>query len=171
MRTIPILSRREAEKPSSGVAEVFFATVTHPETSDVIRLVVDGVDYVLNGDTFHKSAFELDLLMDSDRPPSAPFRFPNVDRTAIAKLRLVNGPCRVSFEVYSSAYWDLTQDPRTVKPGLTPAPIYTARSLFLTEVSADDVAVSGTLRSWDYTQESWPNKLATKALTPGVYAR
>ena len=119
-RTIPILTRRDLEQPSSGVAEIFFVTVTHPETSDVIRLVVDGVDYVLNGDTFHRSAFELDLLQDSDRPPSAPFRFPNVDRTAIAKLRLVNSPCRVMFEVYSSDYWDLSQDPRTVKAGLTP---------------------------------------------------
>lgn len=171
MRSIPIIDRRSMEQPSSGDAELVFVTITHSEMADVVRLVVDGYDYLIAGNIWHKSAFELDLLTDNDKPPSAQFRFPNVDRAAIAKLRSVTGPCRVAFEVYSSVYFDLSADPRTVKPGLTLEPIYSASALFLTEVTADDVAVEGTLRSWDYRQESWPDMRATKRLVPGAYAR
>lgn len=170
-RAISILSRRAFEAPQSEDAELFFVTVTHPEMTDIVRLVVDGVDYVIDGETFHKSAFDLDLLTDSDKPPSAQFRFPNVDRTAVAKLRRVNGPCRVRFDVYSSAYFDLSVEPRVVKAGLILQAIYSAKSLFWTEITAADVMVEGRLRSWDYRQESWPNMRATKALLPGVYAR
>ncbi len=171
MRSIPLIDRRAIEQSNSPDAELIFVTITHPEMAETVRLVVDGHDYLIDGKTWNKSAFELDLLTDGDRPPTAPFRFPNVDRTAIAKLRRVNGPCRVAFDVYSSAYFDLTADPRTVKVGLTLEPIYSAKALFLTEVTADDVMVEGTLRSWDYRQESWPDMRATKRLLPGAYAR
>ena len=179
MRAIPVISRRLLEQSSSGVPILVFVTVSHPTLETPIRLVVDGADYVVNGDTFHQSFFELDLLTDTEQPPQARFRFPNVDRTAITLLRRVSGPCRVEFALLPASWFDLTVEPRTVKTGLTvtwsraPAGslIYKAASLFLTEITADQSQVEGTLRSWDYRQESWPDKRTTQALTPGVFAR
>jgi hypothetical protein len=179
MRVLPILSRRLLEQSSSGEPILVFVTVTHPDLDTPIRLVVDGADYVVNGDTWNQSFFELDLLTDTEQPPSARFRFPNVDREAISLLRRVSGPCRVEFALLPASYFDLTVEPRTVLPLHTviwdraPAGslVYRASSLFLTEITADQVQVEGTLRSWDYRQESWPDKRATQALLPGVFAQ
>lgn len=179
MRVIPVVSRRLLEQSSSSEPILVFVIITHPDISQPIRLVIDGDDYVINGDTFHKSYFELDLLTDGESPPQARFRFPNVDREAISRLRRVSSPCRVEFAILASSYFDLTASPRVVGDGLTVtwerAPtgslMYRASSLWLTEVTADDVQVEGTLRSWDYRQESWPDKRVTQALLPGVYAQ
>lgn len=171
MRVIPVVTRRNLEASSSAEALLFFVTVTHPEMVDVIRLVTDGVDHVRDGATWHKSWFELDLLSDDESPPQARFRFPNVDRAAITMLRGVTGPARVRFEIVSADHFDPTTDPRTVKPGVTVTAAYTAAGLFLTDVTADAVQVEGTLRSWDYRQEAWPDRRATKDLLPGAYAR
>jgi len=170
MRVVPIVTRESLERSSSGDAMLIFVAVTHPDLPDVIRLVTDGADY-MRAALWHKSWFELDLLADDERPPVARFRFPNVDRAAITMLARVSNPARVSFEVISSAWFDITAEPRTVKPGLTVEPAYEARHLYLTDISADQVQVEGTLRSWDYRQEAWPGLRATESLLPGVYVR
>jgi hypothetical protein len=178
-RTIPVLSRRILEQSSASDPILVFVSVTHPTMPNAIQLVVDGVDYLINGSTWHQSFFELDLLTDTEKPPQANFRFPNVDRAAITMLQNVSGPCRVEFALLPASYFDLTADPRTVKPGLTviwdraPAGslIYRAQSLFLTTITADQIQVQGTLRSWDFTTESWPDKRATQVLLPGVFAQ
>lgn len=180
MRVIPIIAQRAAERSSSGNPVLIFVTVSHPTIETPIRLVVDGADYEVNGVTFHRSFFELDLLTDTESPPRARFRFPNVDREAITRLRMVSGPCRVEFALLPASYFDLTADPRVVKSGLTVtwarakdggSLIYKASALFLTEVTANQAQVEGTLRSWDYRQEQWPGKRSNQALLPGVYAR
>jgi hypothetical protein len=171
MRVIPLITREALERSSSGDALLIFVTVTHPDMPDVIRLVTDGADYLRDGKTWHKSWFELDLLTDDETPPQARFRFPNVDRAAITMLAAVSNPAKVSFEVISAAWFDLTVEPRVVKPAVTVEAAYDARHLFLTDITADAVQVEGTLRSWDYRQESWPDMRATEALLPGVYVR
>lgn len=180
MRTIPVIARRAFERSSSGDPVLIFVTVRHPTIEVPIRLVVDGADYEVNGTTFYKSFFELDLLSDTESPPSAQFRFPNVDREAISRLRRVSGPCRVEFALLPASYFDLTAEPRVVKPGLTVvwarakdggSLVYKASALFLTDIKADQTQVEGTLRSWDYRQEMWPDKRVTQALLPGVFAR
>lgn len=176
MRAIPVLSRKLMEASSSGEAVLVFVEITHPQTPDVIRLVVDGADYIMEDDdgddqTWHKSFFELELLTDTDQPPAARFRFPNVDRQAITLMRSIASPPRVAFKLVSAGYFDLTADPRTVKPALTVEPIYHAKSLFLTDITADQVQVEGTLRSWDFRQEQWPDKRVTQALLPGAFVR
>lgn len=176
MRTIPVIARREHEKSSSPNADLIFVRITHPDTTDVIRLVVDGVDYVMDdgaeiGATWHRGGFELDLLTDTEEPPKAEFRFPNVDWSAMGMLAKVNTPARVTFSVVTSAYFDLTKDPRTVKPGLTVEPSYRAAGLDLRDIAVDDVSVTGTLMSRDMRQEVWPNMRATKARLPGTHVR
>lgn len=170
-RVIPVIARQALEQSSSKDAVLVFVTITHPEMVDIIRLVIDGVDYLIDDVTWHRSFFELDLLTDEDTPPQARFRFPNVNRVAINMLSRVATPARVQFDLISSAYFDLTADPRTVLPGMTPELIYSAKALFLVDITADEVQVEGTLRSWDIRVESWPDKRATEALTPGAFMR
>lgn len=168
-RVVPVISRAETERSSSGAAHLIFVAVSHPRMTDAIRLVVDGADYMIEGKRWHKSAFELDLLTDDETPPRAKFRFPNVDRRAIHMLERVAEPAHVEFRVVTSSYFDLTANPRTVRPGMIVQPMYTASHLLLTDITADAVMVSGTLRSWDYRREMWPNRLAVRSLLPGAF--
>lgn len=174
-RRIPIISRRELERGSTGEVMTFFVSITHPEMSDDINLVVEGYDYSWNNKTWHKSYFEMELLSDDDTPPKAQFSFPNVNRAAMARLSDVVQPCRIAFYVLPVSYFDLSitdpDTPRTVLPGVVVEPIYAASALFLTGIKADPIMVTGSIRSWDYRTEMWPNVRATKLLTPGVYAR
>lgn len=170
-RTVPVIAQRAHEKSSSPDADLVFVTITHPEMADTIRLVIDGADYVMDGATWSRSYFELDLVTDTEEPPRAQFSFPNVDRAAMNMLSRVNGPARVEFRIVSSAYFDLTVEPRTVKPGYTVENTYQAQCLDLRDVTADDATVSGTLASRDLRQEVYPNKRVTKALLPGAYMR
>lgn len=171
MRTIPVLNRKVLEQSSAGEAFLAFVTITHPQVSYTIRLVLDGADYEIGGNTWHKSFFELELITDTEQPPSAKFRFPNVDRAAITMLQAVANPPRVAFDLISTAYFDLTAEPRTVKPDTTVEYLYRARGLFLTDITADSVQVEGTLRGHDYRQESWPDKRVTQTLLPGAFVR
>lgn len=47
--------------------------------------------------------------------------------------------------------------------------MYRARHLYLTEVEGNVFTITGTLRSWDYTQETWPGIRATSTRMPGLY--
>ena len=170
-RAIPVSVRELLEQSHSDDALLFFVTITHPELTGDIRLVIDGADYVIGGNTWHKSNFDLQLLNDSEGPPQATFRFPNVDRSATMMLRNVNGPARVIFDIYPASYFDLSADPRTVKNGVTLTSVYTAQELFLVNVAISSTEVSGNLKSWDYRQENWPDVLATETLLPGVWAQ
>jgi hypothetical protein len=170
-RSIPIASRRKLEDASSDEPVLLFATIRHRSLIDPIPLVLDNADYVLDGDTFHKSWFELELLSDDDKPPVAKFTFPNVDRQPINLLANVVGPATVDFRLIAASCFDLTADPRTVLPDVTVEPLYSASSLFLTDIQVDQVQVSGALRGYDYRQESWPSLRATQDRLPGVFMR
>lgn len=146
-----------------------FATVTHPDMTDVIRIVLDGADYVIDGNVYTRSSFEINMISDTDQPPVAQFRFPNVDRAAITMLQSVSRPARVAFDLVSSRYFDLTVEPRVLKPATTIEYLYRARSLFLVEIKADSMAVEGTLRGWDWRQEIWTSRRVTQAMLPGCY--
>lgn len=155
---------------SNGVLLVFL-TITHHETTEVIRLVLDNEDFELGGELFNKSWFTITMLPDNERPPEATLSFPNVNRRAMNMIRHVNGPARVMFEIYSSRFFDTTVAPRVPVPGPAPTRMYRAKGLYLTNVSVSPSEVSATLRSWDYRTERWPEKTGTQALLPGVYVR
>lgn len=150
---------------------LIFVTITHPETPEVIRLVLDGEDFELDGELYHKSWFEMTLLPDTDQPPSASVKFPNVDRQKTNLIRNVVGAPRVAFDLYSSRFFDLTAKPRVVKPAAVPVAMYSAKSLYLTNVRVTMNDFSATLRSWDYRQEQWPEMRATHDRLPALYLR
>ncbi|OJU12759.1 MAG: hypothetical protein BGN85_08840 [Alphaproteobacteria bacterium 64-11] len=170
-RTIPVVTRKSLEEASSGDPVLLFATISHRDLVEDITLVLDGADYVLDGITYSKSWFELDLISDDDQPPTAQFTFPNVDRVAFGMLSGVTYPARVSFKLIAASNFDLTVDPRTVLSAVTVETIYSADLLFLTDITIDAMQVQGTLRGFDYRQEVWPSRRATQDLLPGVFMR
>jgi hypothetical protein len=170
-RTIPVASRQRMEDASDGDPTLLFVTIRHKTLIDPICLVLDGADYVIDGVTFHKSYFELELLTDDDKPPKATFTFPNVDRQPINLLANVVGPAMVDFKLIAASCFDLRVEPRMVKTGVTVDALYSASSLFLTDVQVDQVRVQGTLRGYDFRQEVWPSLRATQDRLPGVFMR
>ena len=64
--------------------------------------------------------------------------------------------------------FDLSVAPR-VPLGPSVEHIYVARHLYLTDVEGDVLQLSGTIRWWEYTQESWPALRATQNRFPGLY--
>lgn len=173
MRAIPVLNRKILEQSSAGEAFLAFVTISHPQLAVPHRFVLDGADYVVDGLTYTRSFFEIDLITDTDEPPSAQFRFPNVDRAAITTIQAVANPPRVALDLISTEYFDLTVEPRVVKPATVIEYLYRSPSpgLYLTGITADAVQVEGTLRGWDYRVESWPDKRVTQALLPGAFVR
>lgn len=166
-RPIPIVTRRALEQPSSAEALLTFVTISHETLDAPIRLVLDAEPYVAAGARHEASWFELTLLSDGEGPPTARFSFPAIDRQALARLESVVEPARVAFKIIAASAFDLSASPRIEKT--TAVPIYTAESLFLTDVTLDAERCEGTVRSWDYRQEAWPNKRATQALAPGAW--
>jgi hypothetical protein len=170
-RSVPVIVRGELEQPSSGDRLIWFATITHPHVNDPIRIVNDGADFVRDGVTWRKSGFQVNIVSDTDQPPRAEFAFPNVDREAVFKFRHVSGPPEVTLEWISSAYFDISVDPRVVKAGETVAAALTIAGVFLRGVTITAETCSGTLMRMDPSTEMWPNKIATEELLPGLYAR
>ncbi|PHP68177.1 hypothetical protein CSC94_05870 [Zhengella mangrovi] len=169
-RSVPASTRLELEREASGEALLLFVDITHPELgNETIRLVSDGVDYELDGNLYTRGGFDLQLLTDSDQPPSAKFTFSNVDRSATNMLADVDGPAEVRMRAISTEYFNTREDPRVVLDGVTVVAAYDAQRLYLTDITMDDVACAGTLRGYDYRQESWPSKIATEALCPGLF--
>lgn len=167
-RIIPLVTARALERASSDDALILLATIAHPFIDGPIRLANDLADWAVDGVVWRSSAFSLDLLGDGDAPPTARFAFPAVDRAALTRLAGVEEPARVDFQVWSAAAFDLSAEPRTATPGATP--VYAARRLALADVTVDAATCSGTLRSWDYRQEAWPNLRATQARAPGAWS-
>lgn len=167
MRSVPLVTARALEAQTSDDPLIVFVAVAHETLDAPIRLVLDQVDYLRSGALYHASAFELALLSDDDSPPMTRFTFPAVDRQALTRLAGVTEPATVSFEVLAASAFDPSTDPREEKPGASA--IYSATHLFLTDITVDAMSCEGTLRSWDYRQEAWPNLRATKAMAPGAW--
>ncbi|MCI5075545.1 hypothetical protein [Oricola sp.] len=168
-RSIPLVTRQSLEDYCADNALAFFVELTHEDVAQAVRLVTDGVDYVWDGETWHKSWFEIALLTDSERPPETRFSFPNVDRSKTMQLEHLKGAVQVSFWVISSGYFDLTANPRTVLEGETVETAYQALYLDLIDVEVGPADVSGMLRGLDVRSEIWPALWVTEALFPGVY--
>lgn len=154
---------------NSEAVELIFVDISHDDMEGTARLVTDGAPYILDGNEYTATWFQLSAVTDTEQTPSANFRFENINLTTMDMLAGVVGPARVTMRIFPSTFFNLAANPRTVKAGQTATPIYTASALYLVRVDADALAVSGTLRGPDLTREAWPNLRATKALFPGLH--
>lgn len=166
-RNVPASVRADIEREANSDALLVFITITHPDLLEPIRVVNDPENFTLSGALHVGFEFRIELLSDNDSPPTARLTIQNVDRRiGDTLLRTVNPP-RIELQIVAASEFDTTVSPRTELG--TAARIYRAQHLYLTDVSGDKLQVSGTLRSFDYTQETWPALRATEARYPGLY--
>ncbi|MBA5776299.1 DUF1833 family protein [Stappia sp. F7233] len=167
-RDIDPSARRELDRQESAETLLVFLTIRHANLPEDVRVVSDPVDYVLDGNTFQGFMFDIQLLSDTDAPPTTRLTLQNVDERIGDAILSVPTRARLDFEVIAASQFDLTQNPRV--PLATPVQrIYAARHLALTDVDGDVLQLSGTIRSYDYTQEAWPAMRATQLGFPGLY--
>lgn len=166
-RLIPQGVRRELERQETAEFLLVFLTLYHVALAEPIRVVCDPENFILDGNEYQGFNFEISLLTDSESMPTARLTIQNVDRKiGDAVLKSVE-PVRLDIEVIAGSEFDLTVVPRT-ELDATPR-IYTAKYLRLTEVEGNALALTGTIRSWDYMQETWPALRATENRFPGLF--
>ncbi|MEL6920967.1 MAG: hypothetical protein AAFO77_08055, partial [Pseudomonadota bacterium] len=144
-RTMPLVTRRDLEEIAANEACVWFVTIRHPNVVGEVRLVTDNCDYQIGDALYHQAWFEIALLTDTDQPPRTQFSFPNTDRSQTLQLEAMTTPARVDMILHTTAWFDLTSEPRALKTGTTEAdlvPIYAARYLSLRAVNVTPGSVS-----------------------------
>lgn len=173
MRTITTSVRNDLESSHGGPEGdflVMFARITHALLAAPILVVNDVVDYVWGGETYTGLPFELALLSDGDRAPSAKLRMQNVDG-AIGRLvtRLKTSPS-IQLDVLSTRYFgDAISGVRTEVPSPTPVVEYSAPRLRLRNVQGDANFIEADLWTWDLSREPYPAIRSTKDRLPGLY--
>lgn len=166
-RSIPASAASDLYGSETGEFHLVFLTFEHPDLGAPLRIVSDGKDFVLDGNTHSGFPFNISLMSDTNQPPQARLTIQNVDQRIIRLIRRIVDPPRLSFDVIWSDQFDLTTDPRA-EIG-TAAKIYSARQCYLTDIEADVETVSGIIRSWDFTKELYPGDMAVKANFPGLF--
>lgn len=167
-RSIPAAVQAELERSASPDAILGFLTITHPSLSVPIRLVSDIFDYIYGGETYLGLPFDWRLVTDEDTAPTAQLMVSNIDRRIGAVLRQTSERPRLALVLLSSRDFDLSVVPRTALG--TPSVIYQFSHFELSDVSADAVQLSGTIRLFDPTGEPWPAIRATARRCPGLFA-
>lgn len=166
-RTVPGTFRAAVEYEQSADFPLVFLTISHVDLSVPICVVNDAENFMLDGVEYIGFDFKIELLNDNDQPPQAQLTVQAVDQRISRTLLKVSDPPEIELQVIDSGQFDLSVIPRTEI--LSAVRIYRARKLFLTDVSGDKLSVSGKLRNWDYTQDTWPAIRATEARFPGLY--
>ncbi len=166
-RSIPVSAASDLYGSETDGFHLVFLTMEHPDLGAPLRIVSDGRDFVLSGGTHIGFPFDITLLTDTGRPPEARLTIQNVDRRIIELIRRIVDPPCLSFDVIWSDQFDLTANPRT-EIG-TASKIYSAQRCFLIDIEANVETVSGTIKSWDFTQELWPGTMAVKQSFPGLF--
>lgn len=159
--------RRQFLLQESGEAIIAFLTISHSSLADPIRVAGDGADYLFQGETWTGFPFGFSLLTDEDGSPRCQIDVQNVDRRIGDALKALSSPARVRLDLVAASEFDQTATPRVALG--TPPIEYTARHLFLVNVSVTAATVTGDVVSWDYFQTTWPARLATQDRYPGLF--
>lgn len=173
-RSVSSQVQRELNKQESAELYLIFLTLTHPSLPTPIRVVSDPENFMMTDGTgsalvqFQGFDFELGILSDGEQMPRATLSVQNIDRVIGQAVFAATDPVRVEIQIVAGSEFDLSVFPRTPFD-LTIERMYRARHLYLTEVEGNVYTISGTLRSWDYTQETWPGIRATAPRFPGLY--
>lgn len=166
--TVAFSLREALTSGNSDVVPLAFLTITHPSLSEAFYFVSDGVDFTRGGVTWTGIPFDITFLSDNERPPISELTIQNVDRVIGERIKAIGiEPCRVKLEILSSADFDETVEPRA-EIGTAHVHVL-ADHLFLVNVHVDVLSITGTLKSWDYTQELYPAYSATKDRLPGLF--
>lgn len=167
-RSIPAEFRREIEKQESGEAAICFLRLIHPALIGGANVVSDPEDFILDGITYQGFEFRFDMLSDGEMMPKATLTVQNVDRIIGENVRNSVDPIRIEAHFIALSQFDLSVFPRVAldDPVERIASIYHA---ILVDVEGDSMFLTGTIRTYDYTQETFPGMRATEARCRGLF--
>ena len=170
-RVVTDVTRRELDRQESAEFYLVFLTINQRDLKDAITVVSDPEDFTLNSVLFKGFQFDIKLLNDGESMPQAQLTVQNVDKSIGNAILNISDPPRLEIQVIAGSMFDLGTYPRVpiYAADTDVARVYRAKQLYLTEVEGDEMTVSGTIRSWDYTQETWPGMRATANRFPGLY--
>jgi len=167
-RLITDALKQELLAPRTGEVILQFATISHVDLTDPIRVVSDIKNYVLGTDPFIGCPFKIALVSDGERPPRAVVSIQNADRRVGEVVCSITTPPRFKLQLLSSLDFDLTVDPRVeLSPPATVE--YEADFLFLREIKVDAITIEAELTTNVFTAEPWPVVRATKDKLPGLF--
>lgn len=170
VRSVPPEVLRELNRQDSPEFYLVFLTIAHPQFSDAIRVVSDPRKFRLNNEEYVGFQFDIRLLTDNEAAPFAQLTIQNVDKRIPEGILTAVSPARIHIEVFAGSEFNLDEEPGTEKNGPGSAiHMYNAPQLYLTEIEADAIQITGRIVSWDYTQELWPGMMATKNRFPGLF--
>lgn len=166
-RSLTAAQRADLEAASSSNALLVFLTIRHRRLPEPLRVVSDVFDYAIGGETYISMPFEMRLLNDDEQLPGLELIAPNIDRRLGLAFERVREPAVVDLTVYSSADFDLTQDPRPLSGGATP--LYDVARFQVTSADITAAQVRTRVALYDYTVEEWPGIRATQNRFPGLF--
>lgn len=167
-RAISVRMTDAFNRATSDASAIVFLTLSHADLAEPIRLVRDAVDYVRGGELWTGLLFEVSLLAETDRMPTATLSVPHVDAVIGATLRTLDGPISAAIEVVAGVDFDGATVPRQ-EIG-TAEVLYAARALRLYGVEVKVDIVTGELRRRGTPDsEPWPLLSGTQDLLPGLY--
>jgi hypothetical protein len=167
-RTLTTTFRNNLEASANPDIPVLFATITNPLLADPIRVVNDVVDYQWQGELYIGFPFMIELVTDSDRPPSAKIRMQNVNGVIGRMVQRLKTTSRIRLDVIASSEFADPVANLRIEIG-TPTVEYTADMLRLRNVNGDAMMVEGELWSFDMSREPYPAIRTTKNRLPGLY--
>lgn len=173
-RTVPAGVRREIERQESPEFYLVFLTIYHETLIEPIRVVNDARSFTIDDyeggqlETYEAFRFKIQLLTDNENPPTARLTIQNVDLKIGRAIMKAKTPARLTIEVVAGSQFNLSVWPR--QPLYNPTiRTYIAKHLYLTDVEANAIQITGTITSWDYTQELWPGIRGTQDRLPGLF--
>lgn len=166
-RTVPAGVRREIDRQESPEFYLTFLTIKHKTLIEPIRVVGDPKNFTLDGHLFRGSKFSIQLLSDTEGMPEARLSIQNIDRRIGQAIQVADDPAKLKIEVITGSQFDLTVEPR-IELGASER-VYSADQLILHGVQGNSIALTGSIRSWDYTQELYPGMRATQDRFPGLF--
>jgi len=179
-RDLSTIARTQVEAQFSSEVWLWFATITHDDLPDPIRVVCEGlgsisyknggiVNYQLNGDLYLACPFKLEWISDDGTAPKAKVTVPDVDRSIGVEVLLLTDSPQIGFQLCKLSDWLTTfgsNNERLHSGTITPE--VSADFFFLRNVSGDAMQVTADLTTYDISVEPWPKYRATQDRLPWI---
>lgn len=181
MRSISTSFRNSLEDRHNPELILVFATISHPNLYEPIRVVCEDVEgvsynangiinYKWNGDLYYGCPFSFSLLTDDEQPPRSKLTIHNVDRKIGQAILAIDSSPRFRFSILKSSDFGSSYDSDNARtPTGTPEIEYDADYLYLRDVSGDQSVITADIVTFDIENEPCPALRATQDVTPCLY--
>lgn len=173
MRDLTTTSRVQSQAQFADEVFLWFATISHADLADDIRVVSEGlgsisykngaiVNYQFNGLLYLGCPFRLDWISDDGSPPRGKVTVPDPDRTIGAEVLLLTDSPQIKFELAKLSDYGNSFGTNNMRLPISTVTVeVTADFFFLRNVSGDSMQVSADLTTYDVSVEPWPKTRAT----------